>query len=418
MALNHQRVVYGAGTINASEYKRILAHIHVAVNEQKYSDIELDFSRCISAMPAGMLPIIAYVRALTNSHVDFSLTLPERDSMARRFRLSGWAHLIEPRKYESPERLRPAQLPALVFTSTDEQQTCVNKIIDHVLSTMDGMSRDNLGAVEWALNEVTDNVLNHAQSPCGGIVQLTRHTARRNAIEFTVCDGGQGVARTLRDVRPDILSDYAALEEAVKEGVTRNPHTNQGNGLFGSFEVCRVSGGEFRLHSNKGRLELAGGAVKYIPDQIPFSGTLVDALIDVSNRGLLGDALRFNGKVHRPVDRIEYKYEDESLAFVRILMTEETTSFASRLAGKPVKIKLSNLVNMCPGQRIVIDFSGVRIISSSFADEVFGRLFVELGPMEFMRRIVFENASSTVVGLIDRAMRLRAQQGSSEPSPV
>jgi len=66
---------------------------------------------------------------------------------------------------------------------------------------------------------------------------------------------------------------------------------------------------------------------------------------------------------------------------------------------------------MCDGQRIVIDFSGVSVISSSFADEVFGMLFVELGPMTFMRKIVFQNVSPTVNGLIDRAITLRAQQG-------
>jgi hypothetical protein len=65
---------------------------------------------------------------------------------------------------------------------------------------------------------------------------------------------------------------------------------------------------------------------------------------------------------------------------------------------------------MCQGQKIVLDFSGIGVISSSFADEVFGMLFAELGPMRFMTTFSFHNASPTVVGLIDRAIALRAQQ--------
>lgn len=293
----------------------------------------------------------------------------------------------------------------------------MNEIIDSVLSSVEGIGRQDFAAVEWALNEITDNVLNHSQSTCGGIVQLTRHRLRRHAIEFTVCDPGLGVAHTLRAARPNISSDIDALEEAVKEGVTRNAVTNQGNGLFGSFEICRISRGSFRLHSNLGRLELLNGAVSYRKDNIPFSGTLVDVTIDVSDRGVLDQALKFRGSVHKPSDIIEYKYEADDLKAIRFQMAEEVRSFASRAGGKPVKIKLKNLVDMCEGQRLVLDFSGVSVISSSFADEVFGMLFLELGPMKFMSTIAFVNESSTVRGLIDRAITLRAQQGLSANLP-
>jgi hypothetical protein len=45
--------------------------------------------------------------------------------------------------------------------------------------------------------------------------------------------------------------------------------------------------------------------------------------------------------------------------------------------------------------------------SSSFADEVFGKLFAELGAMEFMRRCEFCSVDTTVMRLIDRAISQR-----------
>jgi hypothetical protein len=66
-----------------------------------------------------------------------------------------------------------------------------------------------------------------------------------------------------------------------------------------------------------------------------------------------------------------------------------------------------NLVRMCPGQRIIIDFTDVPLVSSSFADEVLGKLFMELGPMTFAQRLEFRNLSSIVRQLTDKAIAQR-----------
>jgi anti-sigma regulatory factor (Ser/Thr protein kinase)/anti-anti-sigma regulatory factor len=410
---NYEKNVYVNGTLSGEEYRRVLAAIHKAAHEQGYKNISLDFSGCTAAYPAGVLPIICYVRALAKEHIDFSLTLPTDDKLAGRFKTLNWAHLIEARKFKE---FRPNQnqstIPALIFTNAQEQQECVNSMVDSILRTVSGLSRADFAAVEWALNEITDNVLNHSQSDTGGIVQLTAHRQRRRAIEFTVCDAGLGVAHTLRAVKDDIKTDMDALTEAVKEGVTRNSQTNQGNGLFGSFEICRISKGNFKLHANNAKLDMNHGSVSYKNEKIPFSGTLVDATIDITDSGLLEQALKFRGVVHRPSDIIEHKHESDKLEYVDFILSVEAKSYASRISGKPVRIKLRNLVEMCQGQKIRLDFSGVSVISSSFADEVFGMLFAELGPMRFMGTMSFQNASPTVMGLIDRAIFLRMQQSS------
>jgi hypothetical protein len=66
-------------------------------------------------------------------------------------------------------------------------------------------------------------------------------------------------------------------------------------------------------------------------------------------------------------------------------------------------------------KRIVIDASDVAVFSSSFADEVFGKLFVEFGAVAFMSTIELRNFDKTLRTIIDRAI---AQRAASAPAPV
>ena len=92
-------------------------------------------------------------------------------------------------------------------------------------------------------------------------------------------------------------------------------------------------------------------------------------------------------------------------------MRDECESTGNRLAGTPVRNKLRNLLAMLDRKKIVIDFDGVPLLSSSFADEVFAKLFVEMGAMRFMRSFEFKDATTTVQALIDKAIEQRTKEG-------
>ena len=123
------------------------------------------------------------------------------------------------------------------------------------------------------------------------------------------------------------------------------------------------------------------------------------------------EALRFNGKKYTPVDFIEYKYESDEDGNILFLLKSECSSYGSRVAGKPVRTKLSNLLKMGGNGVIIIDLSDIPLMSSSFADEAFGKLFLEAGPIAFMQRFKFVNVMSTVQLLIDRAIAQRMSAG-------
>ena len=121
---------------------------------------------------------------------------------------------------------------------------------------------------------------------------------------------------------------------------------------------------------------------------------------------LLARALQFDGKPHAPAfDYIEHEYEVDDGQFVFRVAEKAQGMLGSREGGRKVRRTIENLLQ--DGGRIDVDFSGVSVISSSFADEVFGRLFVKLGPVAFMNRVRITHVDPTVRGLIDTAIQKR-----------
>ena len=399
-----------AGDFHIQDVRKVFAVIHETVNTRGHSDIELDFSRCTAAFSGAMLPLCAHVMRLREARVDLQLILPQDERIRRLFESTAWAHFLCPRTHDYPRRNNLArQLPAAYYSTHEDQENRLNELLEKLLSVIPNFNRSAFSAVEWALNEISDNVLNHSGSSIGGLLQLSVFDPARHRVEFTVSDAGNGVPATLRAAKPEIDNDVDALLESVKSGVTRNAVDFQGNGLYGTFEICRVGGGKFSLNAGNAALICSRGAVSAWRESVPFTGTTVDALIDFSEPALLERALAIDGRVHQPVDYIELRYEQDDLRSIPFKLNEQAFSFRSRPAGKPVRVKLGNIIQACPGQTIFVDFAGISVVSSSFADEVFGKIFVELGPMRFMQTVRLINVSPTVQALIDRAITQRMQ---------
>ena len=146
------------------------------------------------------------------------------------------------------------------------------------------------------------------------------------------------------------------------------------------------------------------------PHDIPFNGTLVAATISYENPLVLEKALNFGGKGHEPVDFVELNYETDAQGNAQFVLRAESNGFGSRAAGLPVRNKLINLLNHVDG-KISIDFGDVPLVSSSYADEVFGKLFVYVGPIDFANRFEFVRIDDMVKRLIDRSIGQRGQAG-------
>ena len=100
---------------------------------------------------------------------------------------------------------------------------------------------------------------------------------------------------------------------------------------------------------------------------------------------------------------MHYGHLNEKIIFE---VAKEVEGFGSREYGSRVRKKIENIL-VDNSTAIIFDFSDVPLISSSFADEVFGKLFVQLGPLDFMHRCEFRSIDGTVKRLIDRAISQR-----------
>lgn len=399
-------------SFNAKDLTYLLGLMYRCVSKLNYQEIVLDFSRCGAVRRGPMVAVCAQANRLRREEgIDFELILPVDRKTQRLFKNANWAHLIDPSNHEVSKFTGFQQVPTVQFMTTEGQTIAVNTILDKILGSLSGFTRTDLAAIEWSLNEITDNVLNHARSDLGGFVQLSTFTRTQSRIEFVVCDPGIGIPASLRENLLDIGGDTEALDFAIREGGTKDKALNQGNGLFGAFEICRVSQGYMYIYSGHAVLEHTerdGLHIRY--EKIPFNGTLLISGIDYSDAGLLARALRFGGKQHFPTDFIETSFEDADGRKITFVVKNEATSFGSRKAAQPIRSKLQNLIDLCGNHKIFVDFQDIPVISSSFADEVFGKMFVDMGPLVFIQKFEFLNVNDTVKSLIDRAISLRTTQ--------
>lgn len=382
----------------------ICSSLHHAITRAGCKNIILDFSLCAGITEAVMLPLMPIITKYQTIGVDFTLILPTQEDLARLFANANWAHHINPDTYQ-PSTHEGGHVPALCFGNNDDDNAyqILDRVLDLILRQLE-TNRDALKAVEWSLCEIMDNVSSHAESEVGGFIQATAYK-QGNRVEFVVADAGMGIPNSM-----GIRDHGDALQRAIDEGVTSKPVQNAGNGLYGSYRVAFLSGGQFEIHSLLGHLFCDGatGQVSSKKEVVLYSGTSVRCSINVDDPDLLGKALQFKGQKHDPpFDYVERKFEDDSGEIVFTLKDEARRDFGSRPGGARIRTMIENLLKS--NASILIDFSEIGIVSSSFADEVFGRLFVKLGPRAFMTRIRMRNVDPTIEGLIDRAILQRTK---------
>ncbi len=392
----------------------LLSNVYHAVERAGFSDLILDFTECTHASPDTMLATCAQMMRYRQGGCEISLLLPNDQKLCRLFINTNWANLIDPQCYDPSQFRGYTQVPATQYKSSEQQQAAVNTIVNAILGAVPSLKRSDFAAFEWSVNEITDNVLTHSDSPIGGLVQVSTFQRNKKIVQYIVADAGHSIPTTLRATHTEFTSDTEALNRAIREGVTRDASVGQGNGLFGSYQICSHCNGRFQVESGHAKLTYNDREGLHVRNEnIPFAGTLVVASIDFSEAGLLEEALKFGGEQYTPIDFVETHYEAPDSERIIFLLRDEAESYGSRLAGTPIRNRLANLISMEQISKVIVDFQDVPLVSSSFADEVFGKLFMEIGPVSFMQKFEFRAIGPTVRKLIDKAISQRTASSHS-----
>lgn len=379
-----------------------------------YKKLTIDFSKVKKVFPNGMLPILCAVDELRSSGIKLYVKLPNNAETRRMFRSVNWAYYLSPDQFEKSESNYDRHLVTKRFENAEEQKLVVDDFMDVVLRNLQ-VPKDVLSGLEWSINEITDNVLNHSDSKFGGFIQASTQT-KEGKVVFAVADSGRGILKSMQEGFPDLRTDLDAIGEAIKAGVTRNPKFGQGNGLAGTLRVTTQTDGSLEILSGFGRLKVTPIETNRRKNTIRYNGTMVSGEINLKENFSISEALDFkgDGQKYIPSNIIDYKYESDTENILLLPMKSETTGFGSRKSGLQIRTKVKNLINAKKGYPLIIDWEGVPVISSSFADEMIGKLFLEMGAMSFSSVIRNINMEHLITNLLDKAVSQRLTQALDE----
>jgi hypothetical protein len=313
-------------------------------------------------------------------------------------RLNLFRHIQQPyaeqfNRHDAAGRFIPLRLIADELSVGDAS----NAVCDLVLRNLDN-AEAFLPALEWCVYEVLDNVRLHANVQVPGVVCAQVFPQLRR-LDVAICDVGQGIRRSLSESH-QIDTDEQALRMALQRGVTRNPQVGQGNGLAGSLEISRLNGGDFDLWSGNALYDLATDQVHPLPT-VPGTGVLFSLDIDRPIRleqTFIGDS----GWSYLDVIATEADQDG------RIVVRDECLNTGTRESAAALRRKISALLPRADGS-LTLDFSAVERSSSSFLDELLGRLANELGPDAFWERIKLVNMAGQIADMANVVIHQRLE---------
>ena len=411
--LKKNKTIYFKNKISSYSIINFITAINYA-NELNFKKLTIDFSDVKKVFPNGILPIICCIEELRAKGIEVYIILPKQDDIRKLFRSVNWAYFLSPEQFEKSESTHDRHLVTRRFENAEEQKKVVDDFMDVILRNL-SIPKDIVSGIEWSINEITDNVLNHANSKNGGLIQASTYE-KEQKIVFAVVDSGRGILKSMQEGFPELRTELDAIGEAIKAGVTRNPKYGQGNGLAGSLRVTTFTGGSLEILSGNGRMKVTENENTKKPlNKVHYQGTMVCGEINLVDDFSISNALDFDGKGNYiALDVIDTKYEMEEEDCLMLIMKDETTGFGSRRSGHQIRTKVKNLLNAKPNYPIIIDWNGIPVISSSFADEFIGKLFLEMGAMTFMSLVKNKFMEPLIRGLLDKAISQRLTQSLDE----
>lgn len=264
-----------------------------------------------------------------------------------------------------------------------------------------------LKSIEWCMNEVMDNVLQHSKVGKGYVMAQMFKQAK--VFAFCVFDAGIGMYNSLKNTKHHPEKPIDAITLALQERITRDENIGQGNGLWGLSSIVSEAKGKMEISSGGARYSYVDGEVTTTKEGgFTLSKELGTAYVDV--RINYGNPINITKALggHEPMDFWIEEIEDDNNNLIL-----KVAELASGTGTRQSAVKLRNLaINSSNTEKklVVFDFDGVNLISSSFADELIGKIIHEKGFYYFISAFRIKNLNPANTIILNRSVEQRMAQ--------
>lgn len=382
------------------DVSRLISLLYRIVQQKGFEEVYLDMHSVARAFPNACVPFAAVINYYRHQGIEIKLNnLPT---------LLKNAHVDDTLRAEKLVVQNAGDALSKVWRFNDAQGVSVlTSAYVQCLAEKIECSQGVLEAFEWCINEIMDNVLQHSGEQQGLIMVQVHSESRRVAICLT--DTGIGIYGSLKHsiYRPKNAVD--AITMALKEGVTRSSKEHQGNGLWGLLEIVSENEGSLTVTSGSGSVFYRQGGQVLTFDRLPFldrthQGTIVDFQLKTDTIVDISKALGGHNPINLRLDSIEGEDGEHY-----ICVKEHAHGTGTRIAAQQLRNLIVNTINQGVS-RVIVDFQGIGVISSSFADELIGKLVVRFGFFNFQQIIQLKNMTDTVQVILHRSVAQRMME--------
>lgn len=353
----------------------------------------------IAVYPNACVPIAGLLEYHRQNGVIFNIDIAPSEYLHK-------CHFEKP-LYLSSEEISKMDNPfdkIFKYDTSKQVASFTQKCIDSISQQM-VCEEGVLKSLIWCINEVMDNVLVHSNEKCGYVMVQLHPTSGHVAI--CISDTGIGIFNTLKGSPHYPKCALDALTLALQEGV--GDGLGQGNGLFGLFQIVKSNGGRLGLTSGPACIHLEGNSPIRKFDTFPYTnkrnqGTIVDFQLDLNRQVDIAKAFSSIGGFDGFDIRIDNMIQEDDSILYDIFANCSGT--ATREAGRLVRNDIINTIRRsnCP---VILDFSGVATVSSSFIDELIAKMIIEMGLIKFNQIVSIKDMNETVRFLCERSTYMR-----------
>jgi len=369
--------------------------------KEGYKDFIIDLSQVKAVFPNVCVPLAGIIEFYIQKGYSFDFLYPKESDYLINSSIA----------YPKPVIDNSNELSIHPFDTVWKfgNSTEVTNLVDEFVKDISQVAVCKKGVLDgltWCLNEVMDNVIQHSNTKCG-LVMGQIHKGSKH-IAFCIFDCGQGIFNSLKKSIHSPRYPLDAITMSIKEGVTRDKSVGQGNGMWGLHRI---------LESNSGMLTITSSTASYMMKNdnvqtfqklpcISFENgcTSIDFQIDFEKEISIKNALGGYEPINFRIENIE-----NSIGELNYKLLEKSSGTGTRESGTRIRNEVINLI-VESGKTINLDFSGIGVISSSFADELIGKLLVHLGFFYFNQIVRLKGMNDTVQAIVQRSVAQRMSE--------